>query len=111
MTHALSEKRLPFLTAAAMLFHPADYTRSASHIEQTMNGAMSKVMAKRVLELTLRSKDALAPFYREKFNEDIEEKINKILQANNYSMESVYNEVLAPLVGHDLDEYMRRATT
>ena len=61
-----------------MLFHPADYERTAIHTQETMNGLMSKVMAKRALEVVKRSKDVLTSYFREQHDEDIYTKISEM---------------------------------
>ena len=94
-----------------MLFHPADYERTAIHTQETMNGLMSKVMAKRALEVVKRSKDVLTTYFREQHDEDIYTKISEMETQNDYDMVTVYNTVLQPLIGMDLDQYMRKAST
>ena len=94
-----------------MLFHPADYERTALHTQETMNGLMSKVMAKRALEVVKRSKDVLTTYFREQHDEDIYTKISEMETQNDYDMVTVYNTVLQPLIGMDLDQYMRKAST
>ena len=78
LTHALAKKpdECSFLKAAAMLWHPSDWSHTSKTLPKAAFGMMDMEFGRRLLALIIRSREVLAPWFASQYDRDFDAEIN-----------------------------------
>ena len=99
-----------FISAATCLCIPGDLKVCVDELKNPMNGFYDRMVGEVVHDLVLTHKDMLGPYYKEKFDIDLEATVAEL--AKNPSLKGFDEKIQCPFWGYkDTDELYEAASS